>query len=163
MAEQQARQRVVESHDNKHQRAEGEIVIDNVNHPSHYTSDKSGVECIEITRHRNFNIGNAIKYLWRAGLKDSGVSVKHIEDLHKAIFYITREIENLERDIEDADDDRTEDYTESWVQSLWGQVAAYQKVQDSMADHPAGKGIRLQEVAEYYEDECNNIHCELCS
>ena len=42
---------------------------DPVNHPTHYTSDPSGVECIEITRHRNFNIGNAIKYLWRAGLK----------------------------------------------------------------------------------------------
>ena len=42
---------------------------DNVNHPKHYTSDPSGIECIDITRHRNFNIGNAIKYLWRAGLK----------------------------------------------------------------------------------------------
>ena len=43
---------------------------DNVNHPAHYTSDPSGVECIQITRHRNFNVGNAIKYLWRAGLKE---------------------------------------------------------------------------------------------
>jgi hypothetical protein len=50
---------------------------DTVNHPEHYTSDPSGIECIEITRHRSFNIGNAIKYLWRAGLKDSD---KHVED-----------------------------------------------------------------------------------
>jgi hypothetical protein len=138
-------------------------MIDNANHPSRYTSDKSGVECIEITRHRNFNIGRAIESLWPAGSKDSSVGAEQIKNLHNAIFYIKREIENLERDIEDADDDCTEDYTESWVQSLWGQVATYQKMQDSMADHPAGKGIRLQEVAEDYEDECNNIHCELCS
>jgi hypothetical protein len=61
------------------------IKVDQVNHPYHYTTDPSGVEAIEITRHRNFNIGNAIKYLWRAGIKDES---KHIEDLKKAIFYI---------------------------------------------------------------------------
>jgi hypothetical protein len=66
---------------------------DMVNHPKHYTSDPSGVECIEITRHRNFNIGNAFKYLWRAGLKDDR---KTIEDLKKAIFYISDEINRLE-------------------------------------------------------------------
>ena len=69
---------------------------DPVNHPSHYTSDPSGVECIQVTRHRNFNIGNAIKYLWRAGLKDSENSTKHGEDLRKAIFYIQDEIARLE-------------------------------------------------------------------
>ena len=66
---------------------------DMVNHPKHYTSDKSGVECIDIVRHRNYNIGNAIKYLWRAGIKDEQ---KHIEDLKKAVFYITDEIKRLE-------------------------------------------------------------------
>lgn len=66
---------------------------DPVNHPAHYTSDPSGVECITITRHRNFNVGNAIKYLWRAGLKDEG---KTVEDLKKAIFYIQDEIKRLE-------------------------------------------------------------------
>ena len=40
-----------------------------MNHPRHYTSHPSGVECIDITRHYCFSIGNAIKYLWRAGLK----------------------------------------------------------------------------------------------
>jgi hypothetical protein len=66
---------------------------DMVNHPKHYTSDPSGVECIDITRHRNFNIGNAFKYLWRAGLKDDK---KTVEDLKKAIFYISDEINRLE-------------------------------------------------------------------
>ena len=72
--------------------------IDMVNHPKHYTSDPSGVECIDITRHRNFNVGNAIKYLWRAGLKeDSNKSIKkkQIEDLQKAVFYINDEIKRL--------------------------------------------------------------------
>ena len=66
---------------------------DPVNHPAHYVSDPSGIECIEITRHRNFNIGNAQKYLWRAGLKDTDT---HIQDLEKAIWYIRDEIKRLE-------------------------------------------------------------------
>jgi hypothetical protein len=66
-------------------------MLDMVNHPPHYTSDPSGVECITITRHRNFNIGNAIKYLWRAGLKGES----NVEDLRKAIFYIEDEIERI--------------------------------------------------------------------
>ena len=69
------------------------IVVDQVNHPIHYTTDPSGVEAIEITRHRNFNIGNAFKYLWRAGIKNEQT---HIEDLKKAIFYIQDEINRLE-------------------------------------------------------------------
>lgn len=66
---------------------------DPVNHPTHYTSDPSGIECITITRHRNFNIGNAIKYLWRAGLKDGN---SDIQDLQKAIWYINDEINRLQ-------------------------------------------------------------------
>lgn len=69
------------------------ITVDQVNHPMHYTSDPSGVECIQITRHRNFNIGNAFKYLWRSGLKNEDTQ---IEDLKKAIFYIQDEINRLE-------------------------------------------------------------------
>lgn len=76
-----------------------EAKSDPVNHPAHYTSDPSGVECIQITRHRSFNIGNAIKYLWRAGLKESmgqAARAKHVEDLRKAIFYINDEIERIQ-------------------------------------------------------------------
>lgn len=62
--------------------------FDNVNNPSHYTSHKSGTECIEITRHMSFNLGNATKYIWRCDLKKDA-----IEDLRKAIFYLNDEIE----------------------------------------------------------------------
>jgi hypothetical protein len=61
---------------------------DAVNHPKHYTAHPSGVECIQITRHMNFCLGNAMKYIWRAGLKGDAV-----EDLRKAVFYIQQEIE----------------------------------------------------------------------
>lgn len=73
--------------------------IDNVEHPQHYTSHPSGVECITITQHYNFCIGNAIKYLWRAGLKqEEGIPqhTKEIEDLRKAIWYIERQIHLLQ-------------------------------------------------------------------
>ena len=73
-------------------------IVDMVEHPPHYTSDPSGIECITITRHRNFNIGNAIKYLWRNGLKDSENPGKQVEDLKKAIFYIEDEIARLTTD-----------------------------------------------------------------
>jgi Protein of unknwon function (DUF3310) len=58
-----------------------------VNHPPHYRGHPSGVECIDIVEHMGFNVGNAIKYLWRADLKGAP-----IEDLKKAAWYINREI-----------------------------------------------------------------------
>lgn len=67
-------------------------MTDMVNNPPHYTSHPSGIEAIQVTRHMNFNLGNAVKYLWRAGLKDKE---KTIEDLKKAIFYINDEISRL--------------------------------------------------------------------
>lgn len=72
--------------------------VDNVNHPQHYTSHPSGIECIQIARHYCFSIGNAIKYLWRAGLKkDASLTdnQKEIEDLKKAIWYIKDRIKEL--------------------------------------------------------------------
>ena len=62
-------------------------VTDPVNHPRHYTEHPSGVECIQITEHMNFCLGNAVKYIWRAGLKHDTV-----EDLQKARWYLDREI-----------------------------------------------------------------------
>lgn len=61
---------------------------DNVNHPRHYNSNPSGVECITVVEHMGFNVGNAIKYLWRADEKGSAD-----EDLRKALWYVSREIE----------------------------------------------------------------------
>lgn len=74
---------------------------DSVNHPKHYNSHPSGVECIDIVRYYNFNVGNVIKYLWRHGLKhEQGMSdrKKAIEDLRKAQFYLNDEIERLKHE-----------------------------------------------------------------
>ncbi|MCF7647294.1 DUF3310 domain-containing protein [Bacillus subtilis] len=60
---------------------------DPVNHPQHYTSHPSGVECITITEHMGFNLGNALKYIWRADLKGNS-----LQDLEKAVWYVQREI-----------------------------------------------------------------------
>lgn len=64
---------------------------DAVNHPRHYTSSPSGIECIDVTEHMNFCLGNATKYIWRAGLK----SEDPIQDLEKAVWYLQREIARL--------------------------------------------------------------------
>ena len=68
-----------------------QVKPDDVNHPKHYTSHPSGVECIAITEHFRFNVGNAIKYLWRAGLKTEDP----IMDLEKAAWYVAREIQRV--------------------------------------------------------------------
>ena len=67
------------------------ITHDAVNHPSHYVSHPSGIECIQITEHMGFNLGNALKYVWRADLKNNAA-----EDLRKAIWYIERELAKRE-------------------------------------------------------------------
>lgn len=58
-----------------------------VNHPAHYNQHPSGVECIDITEHFGFNVGNAMKYLWRADEKGQAIL-----DLQKAAWYVNREI-----------------------------------------------------------------------
>jgi Protein of unknwon function (DUF3310) len=63
--------------------------MSNVDHPRHYNAHPSGIECIDVVEHMTFNVGNAVKYLWRAGVK----SEDPIEDLQKAAWYIQREIE----------------------------------------------------------------------
>lgn len=70
-------------------------MTDNVNHPPHYNQSNikcscgRQIECIDVTRHKNFNIGNSFKYLWRHEHKNG------IEDLKKAIWYIQNEIDRL--------------------------------------------------------------------
>jgi len=66
------------------------LVVDLVNAPPHYRKHPSGVECIQITEHMNFNVGNAMKYLWHAGEKGD-----ELGDLQKARWYISREIARL--------------------------------------------------------------------
>lgn len=65
-----------------------------VNHPSHYNGIP-GIECIDVVEHFDFCTGNAIKYLWRAGLK---VSESRLADLRKAAWYLNRIIEREEAD-----------------------------------------------------------------
>lgn len=67
------------------------MASDQVNHPKHYNSHPSGIECITVTEHMNFNLGNAMKYLWRSGIK----SPDPIGDLEKAAWYVNREIARL--------------------------------------------------------------------
>ena len=88
MAEQERNRKMMEE---AARRNLSEVLADPVTSPLHYTSHPSGVECLTITRHMNFNLGNAIKYIWRADLKRDA-----IEDLRKAAFYIADEIKRRE-------------------------------------------------------------------
>lgn len=65
-----------------------------VDHPSHY-QHPSGIECIQVVEWFNFNLGNAIKYIWRAGSKPG---IDTIIDLRKAAWYINREIKRQEKE-----------------------------------------------------------------
>ena len=75
----------------------GSGAVDPVNHPPHYTQHPSGVECIQVTECMNFCLGNAVKYIWRADLKNDA-----IEDLEKARWYVSREIERRKRQNNDS-------------------------------------------------------------
>lgn len=70
-------------------------VPDLVNSPPHYRNHPSGVECIQITEHFNFCVGNALKYIWRSDEKGNA-----IEDLEKSIWYIQREISRRKRELD---------------------------------------------------------------
>jgi hypothetical protein len=71
---------------------------DLINHPPHYTSSPATcecgrtIECISVVRHMGFNVGNVIKYLWRAGRKGDA-----LEDLRKARWYLDDEIKRIEK------------------------------------------------------------------
>ena len=75
------------------QRASGKV-CDNVNHPSHYTSGQIEVIDFIEDQHLGFHLGNAVKYISRAGRKDPA---RTVEDLRKAAWYLNRQIERLER------------------------------------------------------------------
>jgi hypothetical protein len=82
-----------------------------VDHPVHYNTHPSGVECIDIVRHMGFNLGNVVKYLWRDGIKDTEVE---IQDLEKALWYLQDEINQ-----------RTDAKAMALAQKLEGQIGAY--------------------------------------
>lgn len=72
-------------------------MTDNINHPKHYNNSPAQcicgrrIECIDITRYMNFDLGNAVKYIWRYADKNG------IEDLKKARWYIDDAIKSLEQ------------------------------------------------------------------
>lgn len=90
-------------------------MTDTVNHPDHY-QHPSGAECIEIAEHFSFNLGNVIKYIWRAGRKHD-----RLEDLRKARWYLDREITRIEIDIDTREEAATGPLTDPIV-TAWGRV-----------------------------------------
>jgi hypothetical protein len=77
---------------------EKSMAHDPVNHPKHYTAHPSGVECIQITEHFDFLIGNVIKYAWRAGLKEGS---SREQDLAKCVWYAQRALDQEKSDAPD--------------------------------------------------------------
>ncbi len=72
----------------------------NVNHPKHYNASPAKcmrcghpIECIDVVEHMPFSLGNAVKYIWRSGLKGAV-----IQDLEKAVWYLKRQIKKIERE-----------------------------------------------------------------
>lgn len=104
-----------------------------VNHPAHYNAHPSGVECIDIVEHMSFNVGNAVKYLWRADHKGAPA-----EDLRKALWYIQREIERHDRGspMQAARElEQLRGLRDSWASSINRRVA----VEQLMLDAAGGK------------------------
>ena len=66
-------------------------MIEEVDHPNHYNASPSGIEAIDVLEHMTFNIGNAMKYLWRCEEK-----MATLQDLKKALWYVEREIKRRE-------------------------------------------------------------------
>ena len=73
-------------------------IPEQVNHPQHYTGFSNGAEAIDIAENLSFNAGNAVKYLARAGRTDGRVKGEVLQDLHKARWYVDREINRLQKD-----------------------------------------------------------------
>lgn len=120
-------------------------MTDNVNHPTYYAEGWSkGAEVIDITENLNFNLGNVVKYVARAGKKTSCPR----EDLLKAQFYLNRELERLPRQwdlldsvppntiVEDIEGDRyrriqgTGKFEISYREDTYGQFYEWQAVPD---------------------------------
>lgn len=99
--------------------------FDPVENPKHYNPHPSGVECIEITRHHDFAIGNVIKYVWRAGLKNDGQGVEaEIEDLKKARYYLDDKIKMLEAQPDETRDRIAREIADDiWDRITVGQVS----------------------------------------
>jgi hypothetical protein len=78
--------------ENREVKREAKVSEEAVDHPKHYNQIK-GVECIDVVEQMSFNLGNAVKYIWRCGDKGNKK-----EDLRKAVWYINREIEKSNKE-----------------------------------------------------------------
>ena len=95
-----------------------------VHHPLHYNEHPSGIECIEVIEHMGFCLGNAVKYIWRADLKENA-----IQDLEKAIFYINREIDRRKDEARSEEESPREPDFNEHIKSDWAIGTAEQDVQ----------------------------------
>lgn len=84
-----------------------EPVVDEVNHPPHYKSPAScsrcghEIQCIDVTRHMNFSLGNAVKYIWRVAFGGKR-GQDPVKDLEKSSWYVRDEIDaRVIQEIED--------------------------------------------------------------
>lgn len=120
-------------------------MTDAVNHPDHYTSHPSGIECLQITRWMNFNVGNAFKYCWRAPYKG-----KRFEDLKKAVFYIDDEIR---RPVRIGVDFR--------VEGLAPEAEKFEMWFNNQSQITEDKTLRLLYDAAFFQNERNGYREEL--
>jgi len=124
---------------------------DNINHPSHYAEGWSnGSEVIDITEHLNFNRGNAVKYLARAGKKNPD---NELEDLYKAQWYINRELKRVELRVTADKAARDEE-----AKQITQQLAKHPRTWRSLADVPDGKIVTDKEGDEWYRDNADRYH-----
>jgi hypothetical protein len=104
---------------------------DAVNHPSHYQDRVPGVECIDVVQHFNFNTGNAIKYLWRAGYKGN-----ILEDLAKARQYIDFEVARIIAELEAG-------HGELVPQDVTDEIKHVLETVTAMETRPTGKQVEM--------------------
>lgn len=121
---------------------------DPVEHPKHYTSHPSGIECIQITEHMGFNLGNALKYIWRADLKNDA-----IEDLKKARWYIEREL--AKRGVSEQSVDTTAT-TDGWIAWKGGECPYAHRVKIKLRNGNKNKGNGIN-FWWYHDNEATDI------
>lgn len=128
-------------------------MTDNVNHPAHYAEGWSnGAEVIDITEHLNFNRGNAVKYITRAGKKNPDTE---LEDLRKAVWYLNRELSRLGH-TEAAKVILETPYTDADIKLLNDHAAKRPRIFERINDVPGGIVVQDHEGNFWHRDACGN-------
>ncbi len=102
-----------------------------VEHPRHYNAHKSGIETIELIEHLPCNFANAVKYLWRCGLKATETPLR---DLKSARWYTEREQQRI--DLYDLENEKSK--TDIVWRALARRVIAAESNQGTLADYLSG-------------------------